>query len=391
MATGDLDDKLVVLRGPRRPGKSVLVKDTAIALCRRRSIDPRQIIYLAFDGMDSSDLRRALHLGRELTRSMKDARRVWLLDEVTAITGWTKELKYLRDNTPFGNDTVVCTGSSWDATSNVERDLMAGRSGYRSEQRIRTLHPMSFREVIHATNRDIPTFEMVKPWDLQSPTALNIAESLEHFVNELDDAWQSYLTSGGFPRAVAESYTTGFVSDSFLEDLSSWLFRDIDPDAGVGSVPRLLASIESHSGSPLTRSKLVQELNYSDKNTFEVRLNRLSHAYAAIWCHQVDSDGNRFRGSQSKFYLADPLLAWIGHRLTPGSPSPDFSRVPIQSPDRIMMSDPIESKWVANAWQGEARVIENYFSGGIVATRSITDTSKPSWALPAPVVALLLE
>lgn len=65
---------------------------------------------------------------------------------------------------------------------------------------------MSLREVLIATNRLNPTFGKIRPWELQSPAALRIAETLEPFVDELDLAWQSYLTSGGFPRAVAENH-----------------------------------------------------------------------------------------------------------------------------------------------------------------------------------------
>jgi predicted AAA+ superfamily ATPase len=434
VVTGELDDKLVVLRGPRRVGKSVLLKDTAVALCGRQDIDPRQLIYVALDGMTIADLRRVLRLGRELTRSMGDERRIWLLDEVTAIKGWTAELKYQRDNTPLGNDTVVCTGSSWEGTSNVERDLLAGRSGERSVRRSRVLHPMSLREVLIATNRAIPTFEKLRPWELQTPIARRLAESLEPFIDELDLAWQSYLTSGGFPRAVAENHNSGIVSDSFLEDLAAWLHRDVDPDAHEDSVPRLLSAIEQHCSSPLSRNMLSQELGYADGNGLDVRLNRLTYAYAALWCHQIDVNGERIRGSQSKMYLADPLLAWIGPRLRSGLPSPDFTRlteaalaialaravddlqsgrwnsddsigylrtgggkeidfskVPIPSSAGIKFSVPMESKWVSSGWRAEARTIEGFFASGVVATRTILDTNNLSWAFPAAIVALLLE
>ncbi|MDA8278639.1 MAG: AAA family ATPase [Actinomycetota bacterium] len=434
VANGDLDNKLIVLRGPRRVGKSVLLKDTALSLCRRSDIDPRQLIYVAFDGMTLADLRRAIRLGRELTRSMGELRQIWLLDEVTAVKGWTTELKYQRDNTPFGNDTVVCTGSSWDDSSNVMRDLMAGRSGERSNRRSRILHPMSLREVLIATMRLNPAFEKVRPWELQSPDSLRIVENLEPFVDALDLAWQSYLTSGGFPRAVAENHHAGAVSDSFLEDLASWLHRDVDPDAHADSVPRLLSTIEQHCSSPLSRKTLAEELGYADGNSFDIRLNRLTHTYAALWCHQIDVDGDRKRGSQSKMYLTDPLLSWIGPRLRSGIPSPDFTRlteaalavsiaravddlqsgrwesndaigylrtgggkeidfskVPIPSTSGVKQSVPIEAKWVSSRWRSEAKSIEGYFSSGVVATRTILDTSYPVWAIPAPIVALLLE
>jgi hypothetical protein len=45
---------------------------------------------------------------------------------------------------------------------------------------------------------------------------------------------------------------------------------------------------------------------------------------------------------------------------------------------------------VVDGWRAEARVIEGRFGEGILATRTVLDTSTKSWALPAPLVSLLL-
>ncbi len=434
VADGAVDDKLVVLRGARRVGKSVLLKDTAARLCGRGDVDPRQLVYVPADGMRASDLSRVAKLGRELTRSVGETRRVWLLDEVTGLRGWTQALKYLRDNTELGADTVVCTGSSWDREAEVERDLLAGRAGSSVRRRSRILHPMSFRDVLTATGRETPLPASLSPWALRDEAARDAAESFELFLNELDLAWQSYLTSGGFPRAVAEHHKTGEVGEAFLRDLAAWLHRDVDPQAGEDSVPKLLSAIEGRCASPLNRRALAEDLGYGSRQTADLRLMRLASTYAAIWCHQVGEDGRRVAGAQSKLYLCDPLLAWLGSRLRAGLPRPDFSRLTeaclgvalaravdelepgrwedddsigymrtgggkeldfaplaVPTPSGTAHTVPIESKWVSSGWRAEARVIEGKFSAGVVATRTVLDLSNPAWALPAPVLALLLE
>src|SRR4029079_474266 len=116
IATEPVSDLLVVLAGPRRVGKSVTLIDTVAALCARIDVDTRQIIHVPCDGMRERDLRRVLTLGRELTRSVDlhdDVRRVWFLDEISTIPGWTAVLKAARDGTNFGDDTIVATGSRW--------------------------------------------------------------------------------------------------------------------------------------------------------------------------------------------------------------------------------------------------------------------------------------
>jgi predicted AAA+ superfamily ATPase len=437
LATDQLDDRLILLRGPRRVGKSVVLKDTALALCQRRDVDPRQIIYLPADGMSARDLTRAIVLGRELTRSVDTAsgpvRRVWLLDEVTGIDGWTTTLKYQRDNTSFGDDTVVCTGSSWSDTGEIERDLLAGRAGSTNARRLRLLHPMRFRDVLAATRPHIPRPQPVAAWDLQSDAARTSATDLELFVDELDLAWQAYLTSGGFPRAVAEYTRTGAVGKAFLDDLEAWLHRDVDRDGPMDSIPRLLGELHARSTAPINRTALASSLSYANRQSFDLRLNRLVRNFAAVWCHQISGNGDRVSGAQSKLYLTDPLLSWLGHHLRAGTPAPDmtaltesalaihlaiaiddrqpgrwvngdtigyvrtgsgneidFGPIAIPTAGGTAKTTPLEAKWVTHGWRSEALVTENRFGCGVLATKTITSFSHPAWAVPAPTVALLL-
>jgi predicted AAA+ superfamily ATPase len=433
VAADAVDDKLIVLRGPRRVGKSVVLKDTVLALCGRGDVDPRQIVYLPADGMRSKDLGRAITLGRMLSRSVDQPRtqpRVWLLDEVTSIDGWTTTIKYLRDNTFFGDETVVCTGSSWSDTGDVERDLLAGRAGSMSSRRARLLLPMNFRDFVTTTHPSVHLPQTVEPWKLQGSETAAAAESLAAFTDELDLAWQSYLTSGGFPRAVSEHSRSGGVSDSFMRDIAAWLHIDVDP---VDSVPLLMAELHARTTAPLNRSRTAQALGYANRQSFELRLNRLVRSYGALWAHQVDGHGRQISGAQSKLYLADPLLAWIGTSLRAGAPEPDmtalteaaiavamaaaidgrqpgrwmagdtigyartgsgqevdFGPVGVPGPSGCQWTTPIEVKWVTDGWRAEARTIEGKYHGGIIATKNITGMETPAWAIPAPLLALLL-
>jgi uncharacterized protein len=51
---------------------------------------------------------------------------------------------------------------------------------------------------------------------------------------------------------------------------------------------------------------------------------------------------------------------------------------------------PIEGKWVDDHWRIDARAIEAKYGNGILATKSILNTDHPTWAVPAPLLALLL-
>lgn len=80
----------------------------------------------------------------------------------------------------------------------------------------------------------------------------------------------------------------------------------------------------------------------------------------------------------------------IGYLRTGKGNEVDLAPVPVPTPAGDTMTTPLESKWVSRGWRAEARTIEGKLGTGILATKSILDLDHPAWAIPAPVVALLL-
>jgi len=433
--TGPVTDLLAVLTGPRRIGKSVALLDTAAALCARPDLEPRQVVYLPCDGMNAQDVRRSLVLAREMTRAIdfdQPKPRVWLLDEISGVSGWTTTLKLARDTTEFGDDTVIATGSRWAAGEDVEGNLLAGRAGTTSGRRTRLLLPMTFRDFLITSRRKTPALDTVHVSDLQSPSVARVLDAVAFDVDAYDLAWQDYLTCGGFPRAVAEHTRNGAVSENYLGDLRSWLRTDVDPEGPQDSVPRLLSEIAERATSPLNIANVAEELGHS-RGITERRLNRLASSHAALWCPR--RDGERIVvGAQSKLYLTDPLLASLPSRLRSGLPTPDMTRltemtigvamaraiddleegrwvsgdticyartaregevdlgpVTVASAAGPVPTVPIECKWVDHGWKSEAKTIDGKFGRGILATKSVLDVTGAVWAVPAPLVALLLQ
>lgn len=433
---GAPDGRLIVLTGPRRIGKSVVLIDTAARLCANQQVDPRQIIHLPCDGMRERDLRRAITLGRALTQSVDhplSRPRVWLFDEISAISGWTSILKAARDSTDFGDDTIVATGSRWVGSEDVQGNLLAGRAGDSTAHRIRQLLPMTFRDYLGATRPRLPLPRSAHPALLQTDQTRQELQRVAFSVDEYDLAWQDYLTCGGFPRAVFEYHRTGSVSTPYARDLMAWLRADVDPDAPAESVPLLLAGLAARMSSPLNLTATSAALGYSNRPVFERRITRLVNSHAVLRCYQRNDGGRVVAGAQYKLYVTDPLLAWTPSLVSPGLPQPDLTalsegalavalartidgldegrwvgddtigyartgsgneidfapvRVPTTSGHAVTV--PIESKWVDTGSRSDAKSIEGKYARGILATKSILDLDHPVWAVPAPLVALLL-
>lgn len=124
----------VVLRGPRRVGKTVLLRQIMKELLRR-GIDPRHILYVTFDEIESLRGLKdpVLNIARwyermVVKRSFNELARdgscaYILLDEVQNLSAWAPQVKHLVDNQSVR---VLVTGSS-SLRIEAGRDSLAGR------------------------------------------------------------------------------------------------------------------------------------------------------------------------------------------------------------------------------------------------------------------------
>jgi uncharacterized protein len=80
----------------------------------------------------------------------------------------------------------------------------------------------------------------------------------------------------------------------------------------------------------------------------------------------------------------------IGYARTGGGNEVDLLPIPVSSPAGASRTVSIEGKWVDDQWRRDARAIETKYGNGVLATKSIPSTDHPAWAIPAPLVALLL-
>ena len=80
----------------------------------------------------------------------------------------------------------------------------------------------------------------------------------------------------------------------------------------------------------------------------------------------------------------------VGYLRTGSGNEVDFAAMPIAVGGQRTVTCPIEVKWVSDGWRSEARTIVGKYGHGVVATKNIIDLSGSVWAIPAPILALLL-
>jgi hypothetical protein len=416
---------LYTLSGPRRVGKSLEVR-RAIEGLINSGVPARNILYSSCDGFSLQDLRRLFRAGESLTRGIEGTR-WWFLDEITAVgPGWSSVVKDLRDDTPLRADCVVLTGSSSRELREATKNF-AGRRGEGAEQSDRLLMPVPFRDYCRLIGVvGLPEIGPLHPGEMLSEGARVAIAELSFWVNELVEAWELYLRSGGFPRAIGDLIRTGDVTDGFVQDLWDVIRGDAIRATSLGDADllNLLARIADGISSPLNASAIGRDVGLGSHHSVNDRINDLSFAFQTWRCHQSDRHGRPSTRAQRKMYFVDPLIARLPSRRHAAYNTPDVTKLSEQQiglalalaaaggrADRFVAGEavmyertktgkeidfvganqvPIESKYVERNWKSEARTVAAAHGRGILATRNLLDTDGDVWAVPACIVAWLL-
>lgn len=281
---------ILTLRGPRRVGKTVALKLLVAELIEEHDWISRSIVWTALD-----TIRTLPQMENHLVEiARRYSPRLLLIDEATAVTGWQRVIKKLRDDGTLASACVILTGSSaHDLKAGAER--MAGRRG-----------------------------------DVEHPDRVLLPMAFEDFASQLQDrthAVRDYLRVGGFPFRV-ERFLAGDWSelDGFqvFDDVIFYEFtrRRLDRSIAIEVLGRL-ATIQVSATSYEGFSKPLSIA----KDTARKYLDALGDAFLLVTISSYDTARGRVAPKKDrKFAWIDPALGYVGPWLRQAGAASEASR-----------------------------------------------------------------
>jgi uncharacterized protein len=427
---GMVPDGLYLLYGPRRVGKTVAIKRTIQRLLSTE-VDPLRVVRVSVDGWKANRLG-TLHdyVTRVATTSIGSATRYWFIDEITSTQGeWWSVIKDLRDNTSFGDDCVVLTGSS---NRNLDEAIkaFAGRRGSAINPD-RCLLPMTFRQFCASLGGVDHSISALRPDELRSDLARDVWHSLVPVTDDLVAAWQAYLEVGGYPKAVGDWRTRNHIEPSTWGALWDVVRGEAVTDqVNEAAVASVMGGIARRLTSTFAVRPTAEDLGMRHE-TLERRIDALIQAFLVWRCPAADPHGRADHGRQSKLYFLDPLIARIPELLTKAA-AVDITHLNEQQlgvalsawnerahsgsirsggwvthhrsgqaeidfvgrcADNGERATTLDGKYISGSWKRDALSIRNStFGSGILATRDVLslDPEDPVWAVPASFIAYAL-
>lgn len=355
--------RAVVLMGPRRVGKTVIMHHSIQYLLEIKKIRSNKICFINIENPIYLNMGLEELFGTAMKSVGSIESKGWYVffDEIQYLKNWEVHLKVLVDSYP--STKFIVSGSAAAALKLKSNESGAGRfTDF-------MLPPLTFHEYINLKNLEqelITDGEIVwKGKKHQFYLTNNIDVFNRHFID--------YLNFGGYPEVIFSEKIQSNLSRYIKSDIiDKVLLRDLPSLYGIANVQELnsfFTTLVYYTGTELSLESLSKNSGVN-KPTLKKYLEYLEAAFLIKQIHRIDEYGKHFkRQNFYKIYLTNPSLR-----------SALFS--PLQSNDDgmgYMVETALFSQWLHRP-----TLLPCYarWNGGEVDMVGLNDkTMKPSWAL----------
>lgn len=285
--------RAVVVMGPRRVGKTVMIHHAIQALIDG-GVPPQTIGYFSVDHpiYNGLGLEKFLeHYGQSSGTDYKHDKIYIFFDEIQYLRNWEVHLKSAIDTYP--NIKFIASGSAAAALRLKSHESGAGRfTDF-------LLPPLTFYEYLDLKGCDTLVKESSGSFEASNITQLNT-----EFID--------YLNYGGYPEVIFSPQIQGNLQRFIKSDIiDKVLLRDLPSLYGIGDIQELnylFTTLAFNTANEISLQELSMNSGVA-KNTIKRYIEYLEAAFLIKIVHRVDHNAKRFhRANFFKVYLTNPTM-----------------------------------------------------------------------------------
>lgn len=299
----DVDlQRAVVLMGPRRVGKTVMLFHT-ISRLLAEGVPQQNIIYISVETpiYNKIYLEHLFNLSKKtLGKPENDKDQYYVFfDEIQYLKDWEVNLKSLVDT--YKNVKFVASGSAAAELKKRSNESGAGRFTDFS------LPPLTFYEYIHLKGYEQLMYKQKMQW---KETEIDCYGSVD--IDKLNALFVDYINYGGYPEVVfsdkIQENPGQFIRHDIIDKV---LLRDLPSLYGINDVQELnslFTMIAYHSGGQFSYESMSKESGVR-KDLLRQYIGYLEAAFLIRKIHRTDDNAKRYQRETSfKIYLTNPSL-----------------------------------------------------------------------------------
>jgi uncharacterized protein len=293
--------RAVVLMGPRRVGKTVMVYHSIKNLLIN-NVSAKKILYISLETpiYTGMTIEKIVNYFQELFSHHRDDNLYIYFDEIQYLKNWEIHLKSLVDS--YFSYKFIVTGSAAAALRMKSIESGAGRfSDY-------VLPPLTFAEYLMFIGRELELIDI----SLENPNDSNSFVYKEKNIEELNKEFINYLNFGGYPEAVFSTTIRADPGQYIKSDIiDKVLLRDLPSLYGINDIQelnRLFTTLAYNTGNEVTLEGLSKSSGVA-KNTIKRYLEYLEAAFLIKRVERIDQTAKRFKRAMFfKVYLTNPSM-----------------------------------------------------------------------------------
>lgn len=294
--------RAVILMGPRRVGKTVLLYHT-IARLLADGVPQQNIIYISVETpiYNKIYLEQLFNLSKQTLGKGDDKSGEYYVffDEIQYLKDWELNLKSLVDT--YKNVKFVASGS---AAAELKRRSDESGAGRFTDF---NLPPLTFYEYIHLKGYEQLMIPQKMPW---------MGEYIDSYgtmdIDKLNKLFIDYMNYGGYPEVVfsekIQENPGQFIRHDIIDKV---LLRDLPSLYGIQDVQELnslFTMIAYRSGSQFSYESMSKESGVR-KDLLRKYINYLEAAFLIRVIHRTDDNAKKYQRETSfKIYLTNPSL-----------------------------------------------------------------------------------
>ncbi len=351
--------RAVVLMGPRRVGKTVMIHHAIQALIED-GVSPKSLCYISVDNpvYNGLSLERLLeYYGRASAVDYRNQEVFVFFDEIQYLRNWEVHLKTTVD--AYSSAKFVASGSAAAALRLKTEESGAGRfTDF-------LLPPLTFYEYLDLLDKT-EMLEASRSGD--TGREFFVAKN----IGEVNDEFVKYLNFGGYPEVIFSSQIQSdparFIKSDIIDKV---LLRDLPSLYGIGDIQELnylFTTLAFNTAKEISLEELSRNSGVA-KNTIKRYIDYLEAAFLIKVVHRVDRNAKRFRRANFfKVYLTNPSM-----RAALFSPS---------KPDDSTMGALTETAVFSQWFHSEVTLYYGRWNEGEIDIVSLQqDTQKAFWAV----------
>lgn len=286
-------DRIVVVKGPRRVGKTTIIYQLISSLIERGT-NPKTILYLSFDDPKlRKDFDKILDFYKiEILKSDIQSKKIYIfMDEVQFLENWQYSVKKYYDR-KFPIKFIV-SGSAATLIKKDSESLMG-----RTIEEI--MLPFSFQEYFKYKTGEEPKTMEIKEFNILT---------IKKYEEKAKILFSEYLKRGGFPNIF--DLDDRQIQTVLREDvIEKALYRDIVSIYDIKKpelLEKLFIYLVNSTAQPINTSNISKYLKFSRQYVSKY-ITYLKNAYFIITLRNYSKSAGKTARSTEKSYCIDPAI-----------------------------------------------------------------------------------